>query len=450
MGLEVQKNKLRYLDLVQFYLPLAIMSMIMMSSQSVITAALAKTTDPVIALAAYSVGRSVANMLQAPLRAMMKLTLATAISKESAHNLLKVARQVGAVVLALMALIAFTPLNRIVFINLMGVSEDLFLPSLNVFRAYMVMPLLSVIRTPRQGFIVLRRKTIWLTMSTIIRISAMFVTAVFINSSGIINSGVIGVVLMFVGIGVETIIAFIKGNPWLSEVEDSPPDGSPPFDVPGIWKFFVPLVIAQFAMSFVNPGISASLARANNPEIAISSYYVARSLGWIFISVGGRIHQMVLVFVEDAHSWRTVFRFTAVVAVLAMAFISILAFTLAGPWIYANLLDVDIEIAGPALAALGFFTIIPPAFFISQLYQGLLLKSRNSQAITIIKAVNVATMFAVMLLLTAIKPGLGASIGVISIASSYYAEILVAIYLARNIRLHREFVAPAERIGEAN
>ncbi len=439
------KMKLRYYDLIQFYLPLAIMSIIMMSSESVITAALAKTTSPVIALAAYSVGQSVARILQAPLWALMRLTLATADSKQSVRNLLKVIRQAGAIVFAAMAIIAFTPLNRIVFINLMGVSEDLFLPSLNVFRAYMVVPFLSVIRAPRQGFIVLRRKTIWLTISTVIRISVMFAAAVFINSTGIINSGVVGVVLMVVGMGSETIIAVIKGNPWLNEVGDTPPDGSQPLDVPGIWRFYIPLVAAQIVMSFANPAISASLARTVNPEVAISSYFVARSLGWIFLSVGMRIHQMVLVFVDDAHSWRTVFRFTAVVAVLAMIFVSALAFTAIGPWVYENLLDVDIEIAGPALAALAFFVFIPPAFFTSELYQGLLLKSRNSKSISVIKAVNVGTMLGVMLILTAIKPDLGATIGVISIASGYYAEVFVALYAARNITIHHDSALPAEK-----
>ncbi len=438
MGQTVQKAKLRYIDLIQFYLPLAVMSMIMMTSQSVITAALAKTSNAVIALAAYSVGQNVSRIIQAPLMAMMRLTIATADSKKSVQSLLKVARQIGAIVLAGMALIAFTPLNRIVFINIMGISEELFIPTLNVFRAYMIMPLLSIIRTPRQGFVVLRRKTIWLTFSTIIRISVMFGTAVFINSTKIVDGGVVGVVLMFVGMGTETIIAVIKGNPWLNEVGEVPPDESEPLEVSGIWKFFIPLIAAQMVMSFVNPGISASLARTVNPEVAISSFFVARSLGWIFLSVGMRIHQIVVVFVCDAQSWRTVFRFTAVIAILAVICVAMLAFTAIGPWVYATLLDVDIEIAGPALSALAFFVFVPPAFFTSELFQGLLLKSRNSQAISIIKAANVTTMFAIMLILTALFPDLGATIGVISIASSYYAEVIVAIYLARKITFHRD------------
>ncbi|MFP4457573.1 MAG: hypothetical protein ACLFPS_07930 [Clostridia bacterium] len=107
--------------------------------------------------------------------------------------------------------------------------------------------------------------------------------------------------------------------------------------------------------SFVNPGISATLARMLEPEEAISYYYIARSLAWVFLGMGFRVHQLVLVFVKDKYSWIKVKKFVYILVLIMTACLSTLAFTPVGPWVYSNILNVEYDLASRAVKALAFF-----------------------------------------------------------------------------------------------
>src|SRR6056297_49669 len=98
------KIKLTYRELAEFFIPIAIMTMIMMSSHNVISSALAQTAFPAIALSAYSVGQSMSATLQAPVWATVKLTTSVAQDKQSSINLMKVAITTGIIVLILLLL----------------------------------------------------------------------------------------------------------------------------------------------------------------------------------------------------------------------------------------------------------------------------------------------------------------------------------------------------------
>ena len=188
-----------------------------------------------------------------------------------------------------------------------------------------------------------------------------------------------------------------------------------------MWVFFIPLILAQFINAFVNPGISAGLARTANPELAIAAYYVARSLAWIFLSLGFRIHQLVLVYVKDSRSWQLVVRFVVMLSVIMMVAMGILALTPVGAWVYANVLHIDPYIATAALKSLVYFMFIPFAIFFAELYQGVMLLERRSREITVCKLVNVAVLFTMV----AVAPQYGSVIGGISLLVSFMAEAVV-------------------------
>lgn len=427
------KYEVTYKELVEFFLPIAAMTMIMMSSHNVISSALAQTAFPAIALSAYSVGQSMSATLQAPIWAIVKLTTSVAQDRTSAINLMKVAITIGAIVLVALILVGFTPLSNIVFKGIMGVSDELYNDTLSAFRILIIMPIFGVIRTTHQGFVALRRKTYWMTVGTIARISSMFIAALVLTRTSFITGGAVGATILLIGFSFESIISFLTGRKWLKEAPEKNEDQRDPLSVKRIWIFFIPLILAQISTSFVNPGISATLARAAEPEEAISSYYVARSLAWIFLGMGFRVHQLVLVFVKDRLSWLRVRRFVYALILVMVICLAIIAFTPVGPWIYANILKVEIDLAQRAINALAFFVIIPPAMFISELHQGLMLKRQKSNGLSICKAFNVTTLIGMIILLVNIAPQLGSTIASISLAISYIVECGVALWLTKDM-----------------
>ena len=175
---------------------------------------------PALALTAYSVGQSVSSMIQAPIWALVKLTTASTNNRVSTENLMKLAWQVCGIVVFLMCTIAFTPLGKLAFVDIMGVSEELLTATLWSFRIFLIMPILEILRSTHQGFVVLRKKTIWLTLGTILRIGSMFIMALFFTKSKIIDGGVVGSLILMTGFAMEAFVIFVKGRPWLKEVPE--------------------------------------------------------------------------------------------------------------------------------------------------------------------------------------------------------------------------------------
>jgi Na+-driven multidrug efflux pump len=426
-------NNIEYLELLKFYIPLVIMSMLIMASHNVINIALAKTAAPALALAAYSVGRSLSRMIESPMYALTRLTPPISNNKLSIESLMKVVKQVTVGVLVIMAIIAFTPLGEYIFINIMGVEQDLFADTLLVFRFLMLMPIITAIRIPHQGFIVLKKKTTYLTLGTTLRIIGIVVSAWFLTSVVELNSGVIGAIILVIGMGIEAIVAFIKGRDWPQAVPKSHKDEDLNYGIKDIWKFFIPLVIARIVFSFINPSINGTLARATRPEIAISGYFVARSLAWVLIAVGFRIHQMVVVYANNQQNFYKIRKLVLSIALLMSILIAILAFSPAGLWVLHNIIGVEDEIAQPALSALAFFVLVPPIYFTSELYQGTLLKLKKSKSVTICRSINVGSMFVSLLILTALFPEMGSAIGSASVAIGYGVEAIAAFVQYRLI-----------------
>ncbi len=438
----MEQKQLTYSELTRFFLPIAAMTMIMMSSHNVISWSLSQMLAPAIALTAYSVGQSVSSIVQAPIWALVKLTTATANSRVSTENLMKVAWQVCIIVILIMCGIAFTPLGKVVFVDLMGVSEDVLPATLWAFRIFLIMPVFGIYRATHQGFVVLRKKTIWLTFGTSLRIGSMFIIALFFTKTKMIDGGVVGSIILTTGFLMEALVNFFKGRPWIKEVPEEDPYGSLPQSTGSIWIFFIPLILAQIVNSFVNPGISAGLARTSDPEIAISAFFVARSLAWIFLSLGFRVHQLVLVFVRDNYSWRKVSRFVGMLSIIMTIAMAILALTPVGAWTYTHILQVDPSIATEALKTLVFFTALPLFVLFAELYQGLLLKERRSKAIILCKVSNVGVLFAVLFYLIRVAPQLGSAIGGISILASYLVEVIISYFLVWKTPLMRSHNKP--------
>ena len=417
---------LSYLELLKFYIPLVIMSMLIMASHNVINIALASTATPALALAAYSVGRSLSRMIESPMYALTRLTPPISNNKLSIDNLKTVIKQISIGVIVVMAIIGFTPLGKYIFINIMGVEQELFQDTILVFRFLILMPIITAIRIPHQGFIVLKKKTTYLTIGTTLRIAGIIFFSWFLTSVVELNSGVIGAIILVVGMGIEAAVAYFKGRDWPETVPEKHDDEDMDYSVKGIWTFFIPLVAARIIFSFVNPSINGTLARAARPEIAISGYFVARSLAWILIAVGFRIHQMVVVYAKNQKSFYKIRRLVLSLAVLMSIIIAFLAFTPAGLWVLHNIIGVEDEIAQPALSALAFFVAVPPLYFTSELYQGTLLKQKRSKSVTLCRSINVGTMFASLLVLTALFPKMGSAIGSASVAIGYGVEAIVA------------------------
>ncbi|QOR33898.1 hypothetical protein IMX26_10380 [Clostridium sp. 'deep sea'] len=423
-------KELKMKDLIIFFMPMAAMSMIMKASHNIINYALGQTPNTAIALSAYSVAMSVSMMIMAPIWVLSKVTTAVAQGRKSAKNSINVALQATMLVSAIMILIAYTPLNKLVFKTLMGVSTETFPDVLKAFKVFIFMPILGAIRATHQSFIALRRKTIWLTIGTIIRIISMFILTKILITLNLIRGSYIGALILVIGFGIEGLVWFIKGRPWLKEANAANTANVDENSTSKIWLLLLPLVIAQLINGFVDTSISAGLNRVTNPELSLSSYFLARTIAWIFLAVSYSASQMVLVFVKKQTDFKFVKKFVYILSVIMVILVGLVAFTPLGKFMYVNILNVEVGLAKLALKSLAVFAFAPPAMFIVEMYQGVLIKKRQSKKITICKVVNITVLIATIFTLVKLAPQLGGMIGSFSFTLAYYCEALVTYLLS--------------------
>jgi len=422
-----------YIELAAFFLPIAASMIIIMSSHSIISSALARTTDAAIALAAYSVAKSISNMFQSPCNTLRQMTITLFRDQETYGKIVRLAIITCVLSLGIMSVVVFTPLSRVIFVRLIGVSEELLMPTLRAFTILLIMPILAAVRSINQGAITASKKTYLLTISTIIRVVVMLLLATVIINTQFITGSIVGSFMMVAGLGSEAIFTFIVARKLKYALPEKPELSAYTKTSGQMWLFFLPLVVAQFAMAWGQPSVNAGLARVINPEISLAAYQVGRSFAWIFIGMFGRIHQIALVYARNCASWLKVRRFSLFLGASLSAILLMFTITPIGEWILLNIIGVDQVLTDMAMATILSMSLIPLILSINETYSGLLISRDRTPVITFSKFVNVGVLITSVLVLSRLFPEMGATIGGWSSVIGYLAEFVILFALSRKV-----------------
>ncbi len=416
-------------EILFFFLPLMLTSMLMMTSHSIVTGGIARTIAPVASMAAYSVGSNIAFMGEGPSVMMRQMTLALIRGRKSFAT----AVRVGVVTLGLVLLVGFaigyTALGRVVFTRLLGVPEELMLATLTVYRVTMFVAASSALRSFFQGTLILRRRTFLVTQAMIARISVMAVLVYCFNHYHWVQGSLVGAITILAGMSTEAIYNAVRGFRHVARLEDDFPGQDRAADFGQVVRFFYPLVLAALAASLARPVINAGLARTADPVVALAAFSVATSVGFIIVSPTQNVHQVVLVFLRGKESYAAVRRFVLGFGLCGFAALGLVAVTPFGAWLLRQVVGVDPSVVAPTLQSMRVFSLLPLVMSLGEFYTGLLLLRQQTRLISAAKAANLAVVVAVVLLLPRVFPAAGSSSGAIAMVSGTGAEAIM-VYLA--------------------
>lgn len=419
----------RQKDMAKFYLPLAATSILMMASHSIVSSGLARTTDAAAALAAFAVAQSLSVMFESPCYTIQRMCVALFKDKGSYNAVKQASLIVSACVTALMLAIAFTPLSRIMFLNILKVPAELYPDAVRSFRVFMVLPAFSAFRSFYQGLLIVHRRTAQLTTNMLFRLGVMLTLANVLPRLNV-TGGAVGAIILSAGIGTEGLMAYITGRNVGSELPES---NEKAITTRQALVFFLPLVLASITNTLIRPVVNAGLARTVDPSIALASYQVAWSFSYIFAAVAFNIHQLVIVFAREAEHRLAVLKFSMLMGTLGSLLLFIVAVTPLGTVALTRLIGVTPELATQALRAIAFLSMMPILTCISEYCAGLLIIAGQTRYLTAGKVVNVVTILATSLLLARIAPQLGAPLAGICMVSGIAMEALFVAYHTRNI-----------------
>lgn len=167
---------LKYRDLTIFYMPLFASTLLFFLARPMVSAALARTPNPTLALAAWPVFTGLISLVRAPAISMPEVAISLGKKRDNFEILKKFSIYLSIGSLFFFLLTAFTPFRMVYFKWLMGVSEDL----INAAISGAIFALLTPIFGPYTGFIrgilTLNRNTFALTIATAANVISMGVT----------------------------------------------------------------------------------------------------------------------------------------------------------------------------------------------------------------------------------------------------------------------------------
>lgn len=432
--------------LLSFFLPLAASSMMMMGSHSIISSALARTANAAVALAAYSVAQSVSVMFESPCHNIRRMAIALLDDKASYNAIRGASLIIFGLVLSSVLLIAYGPLGPFIFVKLLGISGELYPEVISTFRLFLVFPVVSTLRAFYQGLIIKRRKTYIITINMVLRLILMLIAAQILPRLPGIPGGGVGAILLAIGVGSEAILATITAFTWKKTLGDEPSGGQAPLSNRSVLLFYLPLAAASVIENFAKPLINSGLARTASPELAIAGYQVAYSFAWIFVGIAFNIHQVVIVFANDAASLVKVRRFVWAVGLITTCSLLLLTLTGGTGWIIENVIGVDAAIRQTAVNNVIVLAFMPLTFCLSEFFAGMLIVGRQTSSVTVSKLMNTAGVAVATFSIAAFLPQLAPYIAGLATLFGSIVEGIIAYWRTR-ATLSPGLIRPEQQVG---
>ena len=433
-------------DAFRFFLPLMLMAELMMISHAVISAFLARMADPEPILAAYSIAFYFHATLGSPVWACQFVAVSYIRDRASMRRLLLFSLQVGAGVSLIMLVVGLTPAGDWLFRTLFGAGPEVAHAARRCTLVFNFVVAFAVVRSLVYGLFMVERKTIFVTLGTVVRLVGLAV--ILAGLTRFLDGAVVGALALVGCIGVETLFGLLLARPFFRRL----PPGSRPPGYRELWKFSWPIMMMQAAESGVVFTVNLFLGRIARPELALAAFGLLDSLTRVLLSPLRNVIQTVQTLVRFRRDVRVIVTFAAIVGGGFAAMMLLLQSDRVRGWVLEDVMGLPPRMADYVAPALAFGFLLALAMAAAALARGLLIAAKRTGAIAVASAVRIATVGAIGTAALLLGAANGAMIGMWALIGAFFAEsVVLAVRLAwfdrarRAHRTRRKGEGPAER-----
>ncbi len=356
---------------VRFYTPLAATSLLLTATNPILAAALARSADPVTALAGYGVAFAVCGVLYAPLLVIQQVAAARLLAEGSFSPVKRFAYLTGGLLSVLGALVAYTAAGDFAFGDVVGVTGAV----LDEARAAMAflwpVPFLTAVRAAHQGRLVAGHRTLPIAWATGGRTGMLAAVAFGLLATG--GGAWLGAAAFTAGLALETGVALASSTPDLQlERRDCAADRE------NVALFSAPLML-NVSLWWATPLIvNATLARTSDPDPALAAFGVVEAVAWFVAAPVGQLQHASIALVRCSETHRRVQAWGAAVALATTTALLLLAIPAIRDPILGSAFALDERLVSLAGAALPIAAAYPFLYGLRQYYQGLFVRSGRS------------------------------------------------------------------------
>ena len=374
----------------RFYTPLAATSLLLTATNPILAAALARSADPVTALAGYSVAFAVCGVLYAPLLVVQQVAAARLLAAGSFSPVKRFAYLTGAVMSLIGALIAYTGAGDLVFARLVGVGPEVLSEAVRAMQFLWPVPFLTAVRAAHQGRLVAGHRTVPIAAATGGRTGILAVVAFALLATG--GGAWLGAAAFTAGLVLETLVVMWSQTPDVQlEHEDCETDKE------NVARFSAPLMLNVLLWWATPLIINAVLARTANPDPSLAAFGVVEAVAWFIAAPVGQLQHASIALVRCSETHRRVRAWGATVAFATMAVLLLLSLPAIREPILSSVFALDPGLVALAGAALPIAAAYPFLYGLRQYYQGLFVRSGRTVVVGVGAVLRVASIVVVAL-----------------------------------------------------
>lgn len=414
----------------RFFVPLIFMTELNMISKSVINAALARSPDQNVTLAAFHVAFTLYFALSSSTEVCAVLTLSFLKTRRALGRLARFMVVIVAVPWALAQVIAFTTFGDWAFGGLFGASDAVVIQAKSAtFLLSLSAPIL-ITRSICFGLILMHQRTIFITYATCIRLASLAVSLVFLPK--ILAGAAVGAAALVICMALETIVALAFAQRIFRNLPQGTEAGA---EVPPTfrqqWRFSWPLMMNTSAEMGVVTVISILLGLTADPDLALAAYSIVYGLVSLLMSPMRNLVPTAQTLVKTISDRRPIFIF----ALHLIVFFGLLGFVLfhtpLEDYVLVSAMGLQPTLRDYCAPALKLAFLMSAAWAYSALFRGLLAGARNTTMLAVsgVSRVGVAALILSISLLFVTANG--AVIGLVAWMAGYAAEAgLLALQLS--------------------
>ncbi|MFW5992057.1 MAG: hypothetical protein ACOCQN_02585 [Halanaerobiaceae bacterium] len=402
---DIKNNEsISFWSIFKFFLPLGATPFMIGLTHSIINAALARLQFPELSIAIFTVSKSLVAIVSMPTLLSLQLVLTFADNLKSFKKTFKFILIMGATLLSILLLIAYTPLGKWILVTFFELTET---RQLNF--AYMALhiacflPVVQLSRNTFQGLALSLKKTKMLLPGIFMRLLSISIFLWWVIRTGFLPGIVAGSLAWIVGIGIEGIFIFLILRYNYGSINNTivklPDKNHEPPTFTHLLHFFIPLGIMMSMTSLLQPVIQGNIARSSRPTISLAAYGVSWSIVALLTGPLTRLHQLSIVFLKEGdEDWSKIKLFSLSLGFAISAIVITTAITPLGNLVFQNIMGISAELTEIARNVLLAFSLFPIICSLRESYWGLLMKQRTTSIIGAAKVSNLVTVFMVLIM----------------------------------------------------
>ena len=412
-----RRETLRLRDAYVFFTPLVLMVELNMISKSAIHAFLARTETPNVTLAAFNAAFTFYYAVTSATELMTVLSLSYMKSRGDVIRLMSFTALLLVLPMSLVLFIALSPTGNTMFGDWFGLSSAAQEQARQACALLLLSMPVLLMRGVAFALLMLNRRTLVITWSTLIRLMSLGLSLVFLPNW--LDGAAIGAGALVFCMFAETVFAWcmawrhILELPVVRQTRDS---------FMGYWRFSWPMMVNQSAEMGTVFTINLFLGRLAEAELAIAAFGVAHGLVSLLMGPMRNLLQTAQTLVAQREDVRVMLVFSAQL-VSGFTLLALVLFqTSLRDTILLDIMGLTPELAQYCEPAMRVAFLMAAFWSATALFRGLLAKARTTTSLAVSGSLRIAAA-ALVGALSLVYPDVnGALLGISAWIFSYSIE----------------------------